>query len=195
MMSKERPILFSGPMIQAILSGRKTQTRRVIKLRSGDEVFDGMLWRPDKYGDWYPIFDYRPYYNHMHLWVRESFTGDWRGTGVPARGCVNYRADGEIPEQYREGNYWRSPIHMPRWASRLTLEVTNVKVERVQDISEADAKAEGWGGYLNSYMGGECMGNGPRTWFHFLWDSINGARPGCSWADNPFVWCIEFRRI
>ncbi len=127
------------------------------------------------------------------LWVKETFTG----ADDPAHlGCVLYRADGERSVR------WRPSIYMPRWASRITLEVTDVRVERVQEISEDDALAEGiepgevcrhpeiCGRAGESAL--QCM---QAHHFLHLWDSINGKKPGCSWDDNPWVWVIEFRHI
>jgi hypothetical protein len=207
---KERPILFSGPMVKAILEGRKTQTRRVMVPQPvPSKVFAGqMRWkrlcRPmdelalscpyGKPGD--------------RLWVRETWaqiyrTGDYciRDEGeffqCPCDGCrVEYRADtgnpypGEWPEDMAkeddEAPRWRPSIHMPRWASRLTVELVNVRAERLQDISEEDAAAEGvaFTKYLNA-----------NARFHFkeLWDSINAKR-GYSWDSNPWVWVLDFER-
>lgn len=179
---KERPILFSGPMVRAILSGAKTQMRRIVKPQ------------PDV-----PGCDIRdsPYHKGMRLWVREAW--NFLGTDMMRHGrthstqdgVVKYLADGErrtINTKWRNVEVWmarkpqsRPSIHMPRWASRITLEITGVRVERLQAISEADAAAEG------------CDGKGPLS-YHYaqLWESING--PG-SWEANPWVWVVEFRRI
>jgi hypothetical protein len=151
------------------------------------------------------------------LWVREAWSVN--GIGVLIAGDVihsaeiGYRADGgeiswECPPAFYErendreafgvrSTAWRPSIHLPRWASRLTLEIVDVRVERLQSISVADAEAEGWGGYLNSAIPGDdllCYGNGPRTWFRKLWDSINAAR-GFGWDANPWCWAITFRRV
>jgi hypothetical protein len=90
---------------------------------------------------------------------------------------------------------WRPSIHMPRWASRITLEITGIRVERVQEIGEEEARAEGCDGdcpigYIPAYQRAPLA-------YHFaqLWDQINGKRPGCSWNDNPWVWAISFRRV
>lgn len=160
------------------------------------------------------------------LWVRETWYFDIDPYGPipkekPADRLMDnlyYRADGECCEQIPEcqcydtgPTQWRPSIHMPRWASRLTLEVVSVRVERVQDISEADAIAEGverangttgrddpagahWKNYSSSRRGGVDwpVFHNARTSFLSLWDSINGAG---SWAANPWVWVIEFRRV
>ena len=153
------------------------------------------------------------------LWVRESFCLAWYSSGdgnpwsvdvdpltprkdtIPKEKAENlivgYRADDKDPDPQC---YWPS-IHMPRWASRITLEIVSVKVERVQEISHKDIIAEGIEelaacsvpycnpGKCNS---GRC--EGVDRAFQFLWDSINAKRPGCSWNDNPWVWAVEFRR-
>lgn len=153
---KERPILFSGPMVKAILAGKKTQTRRLVKAPRGSEPSHAGVDFGCPYGQ---LFD--------RLWVRES----WQCNHADQdRSKVNYRADG------RDRLLWTPSIHMPRWASRITLEVTDVRVQRLQDISEEDAKAEGAEG---------------REAFASLWDAINGNR--ASWASNPWTWAIGFR--
>lgn len=96
-----------------------------------------------------------------------------------------YLADGDKPQW---AGKTRSPIFMPRWASRLTLEVTGVRVERLQDISEEDAIAEGANHWSSS-------ANSARWKFQCLWDRINAKKPGCSWADSPWAWVIEFKRV
>lgn len=180
--SKERPILYSAPMVRAILSGEKTQTRRVIK---GDWVFDG-----DESGSGWeaPTCPYG--LPGDRLWVRESFAlwpeqGEGEGPGIA------YRADDESFEPFT--SYWRPSIHMPRWASRITLEITGVRLERVQDISDGDILAEGVLGFGRS-LG---LNFSPRAlWIH-LWESINGERDEgrYAWDRNPWVYAIDFRRI
>ncbi len=172
---KERPILFSAPMVRAILGGRKTQTRRIAK-----EAEHGKS-RACRYGA-----------PGDRLWVRETWS--------KAKSCnasdLFYRADGE--RQYgrqhalsyvERENRWRPSIHMPRWASRINLEVTGVRVERLQEISTTDAEAEGWPGpdERNSIQSAY-----PIAWYSCLWESINGAE---SWAANPWVWIIEFKLV
>jgi hypothetical protein len=173
---KERPILFSGPMVRAILDGRKTQTRRAIR--------PPMPWR-DGWG--VGLGEYNCPYGQPgdRLWVRET----WAPKQWEKGAC--YRATGDLLDT---GHcQWRPSIHMPRWASRITLEVIGVRVERLQDISEADAEAEGCeplpmcggpevGGY-NCYQSG----------FELLWGSINGKL--APWSSNPWVWVVEFQRI
>ncbi len=219
---KTRPILMNGPMVRAVLSGQKTQTRRLVKgivedVRKGDwyadrrlvhkptcqlgfceTVDDGVLacggydLEPNGAG-------IRSPYGQPgdRLWVRETWgLFDTEPKDGPEKAKVFYRAtDGDRDELRYQ--LWRPSIHMPRWASRITLEVASVRVERLQDITEADAIAEGverltdddgWRCYL-----GECGGyTNALTSFRSLWESING--PG-SWAANPWVWRVEFKRV
>jgi hypothetical protein len=199
---KERPILFSGPMVRAILAGRKTQTRRIIKNQEWYNL-------KGEYGDRLRSVDRCPYGTAgERLWVRETWTPDH--SPFYPHFPVAYRADagfdyernerGETysPEQKAWFPYrWRPSIHMPRWASRITLEITGVRVERLQDISEADAMAEGaerpelspaelHGMPVHPMTGSYADG------FRDLWQSING--PG-SWDKNPWVWVVEFRKL
>lgn len=197
---KERPILFSAPMVRAILDGTKTQTRRIVK-HPAAEGKSG--WHPTTTGWQYlpggserPVCPYgRP---GDRLWVRETHApaadcwGAWErrmcmdSTG-PAP-IIHYQADGGDPFIER----WRPSIHMPRWASRINLEITSVRVERLQDISEADAIAEGIS--KSDRTGGWLPGNcaAPEWAYRELWEQINGAG---SWEANPWVWVVEFRRI
>ena len=188
---KERPILFSAPMVRALLAGTKTQTRRIIKpqhLAFFNQDAAAMLsyWneRPLPYGQ-----------TGDRLWVRETF-GHFERNQHFKPGCnVYYRADGNCLEL----EPWRPSIHMPRWASRITLEITSVRVERLQDISEADAIAEGCTQNHNGYYwGGPHPVSGLKQLatakgaYQDLWESINGPD---SWAANPWVWAIEFKRL
>ena len=162
---KERPIIFSGPSVRAILDGRKTQTRRIVKAPKGMSAeFAGV--------------DFACPYGCPgdRLWVRETHSFYDRECRKPY-----YQAD---IDDWEPGG-WRSPIFMPRWASRITLEITDVRVQRVQEITEAEAKAEGV----------HCAVNGSnRLAFATLWDSVNAKR-GFSWADNLWVWAITFWRV
>jgi hypothetical protein len=192
---KERPILFSGPMVRAILDGRKSQTRRVVKLRDKTGTYsdfgdDGWPESADECGDWHR--DPCPYgIPGDRLWVRET----WQfqpASAIAANGKYVYAAtvkDGHHPPS------WRPSIHMPRVASRLTLAVKAVRVERLQEISEADAVAEGTtpGNVAGSDVDidGNVWNGAYRRAYAALWDSING--PG-SWAANPWVWVVEFDR-
>jgi hypothetical protein len=195
---KERPILFSAPMVRAILSGSKTQTRRAIKPQPESEhsgepywfVGGCRAWRirgctePNRSGSYNEIAC--PYGQPGdRLWVREAWM-DLRGV-EGAIGKAMYRATfGNAPE----GGKWRPSIHMPRWASRITLEVTGVRVERLQDISDSDAWDEGIDFEAYTAAGG-CK-DAPRVAFGNLWESINS--PG-SWIANPWVWVVEFKKL
>ncbi len=199
---RERPILFSGPMVRAILEGRKTVTRRPIKpsMRSADIQFelqqeaDGS-WHPyhifdesrfDRSGTEHPILC--PYGQPGdRLWVRESTSEEVIGS----QSVTRYTADGAIsnhPWWYSKGAC--PSIHMPRWASRILLEITDVRVERLQDITYEQAMAEGIDAHPSGFFGNGCTTAAGA--FHELWESINGAG---SWDANPMVWAISFKRI
>jgi hypothetical protein len=205
---KERPILFSGPMVRAILEGRKTQTRRIVKPQPTKDYvtlmpLSGELVGVTKHGG--PI-DNRGWLHCPYgkpgdrLWVRETW-GKVHYEGVDESPTIFYRAD-ERDQERDELTRWRPSIHMPRWASRINLEVVSVRVERLQDISEEDAMSEGiesWEergvddaqDYYRDYVTGGHVYNAKDS-FRSLWQSING--PG-SWEANPWVWVVEFKRI
>lgn len=219
-----RPIIFSGPMVRALLNSRKTQTRRVLKPQPTADCagFEKVFAVP-------PFFEARdsrgrpihpfpvgdgcasPFPPVTHapgdlMWVREA----WAQVGGFDPGYLVYRSTypnclppgvENVPEDIREAGYrWHPSIHMPRWASRLTLEITDVRVQRLQDISEDDARAEGvlwvpghgeitydemqiepgWSNYL-------CCRQG----FEVIWDSLNSKR-GWSWRENPWVVALTF---
>ena len=209
---KERPILFSAPMVRAILAGTKTQTRRVVKpqpVELPDFNRGRMSYnvRGNVYRAWNPaVMDPSCPYGQTgdRLWVRETFM-DLRGTGVEhrpdPRGPLQryaYAADhqpGSFGDEARKsyGLKWKPSIHMPRWASRITLEITGVRVERLQDISEADAQAEGCSLECMTPTGDDSGSAiyGPGGYLA-LWESINGAG---SWDVNPWVWVVEFKRV
>lgn len=190
---KERPILFKDEMVRAILAGQKTQTRRVVKSLALDWL-NQEGFTPEFVAC--PENSMCPYGQPGdQLWVRESHWW-FKDEHDPVTGYfppkltaedVEYRADGEKPVRI-----WRPSIHMPRWASRITLEITGVRVERVQDISNADALAEGVDGH--DFSMSHAAGCGPSALgaFRELWESING--PG-SWQANPWVWVVEFKRV
>lgn len=205
---KKRPILFSAPMVRAILDGSKTQTRRVAK----GEVLQ-----------WLEREKFSPAFvadagNHLcpygqpgdRLWVREGhyLHGIWSVRKADdGKRRWTFHPNHDMGAQFTEPNgfikgrnttvagwYRRPSIHMPRWACRITLEITGVRVERLQDISEVDAQAEGTPAdllpmdvsrmpYLSSIEAGR---------YAALWESING--PG-SWDANPWVWVVEFKRV
>ena len=193
----EHPILFSGPMVRAILDGRKTMTRRVIKdncpFVTGayfDEETERWYWTTGAERERLPTdlcLGKCPYGQPGdQLWVRETWLS-YRHLHKNGRdeALLIYRADGEdLPKQAR-GTKWRPSIFMPRWASRITLEITAVRVERVQDIGDEDAEAEGlsW-----------CNAASPRDKFQCLWNSLNAKR-GYGWEANPWVWVIAFKRV
>lgn len=183
---KEHPILFSGPMVRAILEGRKTQTRRVVKPQTRINLFENGQALTDH--GWLPELD-NPYGDiGTRLWVRETFNHE--------QGCpIHYRADylddphGPDGEKSPEGKYrtWKPSIFMRRNESRLNLEITGVRVERLQEISRGDAMSEGCP-FQNMATGPD-----PRKWFSKLWEEINGKKH--PWESNPFCWVISFRRI
>ncbi|HIE1453160.1 TPA: hypothetical protein ACXJGQ_000119 [Serratia marcescens] len=221
---KERPVIFNGEMVRAILDGRKTQTRRVVKVQPESPGFGlryiteslnnrdtgKYFWsQSDACGINKPRS--KPFacpFGQVgdRLWVREAYQGplfnfDQMETYLEDTSkferpeFCEYRADGgKTPEYYDADDNlrygWKPSIHMPRWASRITLEITAVRVERLNDISHEDAKAEGC-----------CYGRGggvpdfavtPADHFPTLWASIYGEE---SWNANPWVWVIEFRRV
>lgn len=202
----ERPILFSAPMVRALLAGTKTQTRREAK----------KLVRHPDLGNLYTagalVMEHEP--RHVieracpygqpgdRLWVRESWMPDppiddsWASTQWA--GCRDGKIAG-VPERFRHPRFcnyaadwlhgpvsWTPSIHMPRWASRILLEITDVRVERLQDITRGDAMAEG------CPFPNMANATSPRDWYAALWEEING---GGSWDANPWVWVVEFKRI
>lgn len=190
---KARPILFRGEMIRALLEGRKTQTRRVVKPQPIAKKLAGSGRGACITDTGSGIVVHCPYGQPGDLlWVREGFRSK-RVDKLP--GDVIYRADhpdaSHVPGMY--GRPWKPSIHMPRWASRLTLRITDVRVERVQDVSEADAEAEGARAAF-SYPGWAGVSSQPlyRWGFHELWESINGPE---SWDANPWVWVVQFEVI
>ena len=215
---KERPILFSAAMVRAILEGKKTQTRRVVKPRK--DLSFGCLLQPHELAGEVNAGDYMncPYGKPGdRLWVRETWCGQldsytsqliYNEDGNIYK-CL-YRADGEhvvlddgdgFTKHNKDGSEaspWKPSIHMPRWASRISLEITGVRVERLNDINESDARAEGItdGGCTNCGNPEPCGCASPspdaRDSFINLWEQINGP---CSWIANPWVWAVEFRRV
>jgi hypothetical protein len=210
---KERPILFSAAMVRAILDGRKTQTRRIADISDPFDYpqFNAKVVNFRKKTYWFDCQKSHP--NHIvnacpygifgnRLWVRETWMPDAPQDGtwpdVEFYGCKNSPLSW-IPDRYRKPEHvlfrstwdghelvgWKPSIHMPRWASRINLEITGVRVERLQDISEADAIAEGITADFLEHIYGPAG-------YRDLWESINGKG---SWDKNPWVWVIEFKRI
>lgn len=201
---RERGIIFNDEMVRAILDGRKTQTRRPLKWKQTrfteiGEREDGSKWPWSEDAEhacdfWHPC----PFGAvGERLWVREAFHNGCDG--------YSYRADFDWIGESRKNNSgflgchdrWTPSIHMPRQASRITLEITGVRVERLQDISEDDARAEGVqplrGGYWRHYQPGWTQHQlSARGSFVTLWNSLYGDE---SWQANPWVWVIEFRRV
>jgi len=218
---KERPILFNTEMVKAILDGRKTQTRRPLPewqkpKQINDPDFRHMQWMctAQNHPRWgFGVFGETeeeavknlagvlvcPFGNiGDRLWVRETFAlVPQTAYGSDVSRIINPEDDGEIAIYKAEWDRsppskWRPSIHMPRWASRLTLEITDVRVERLQDISEEDAKAEGFmrmiaDDALNFYP---CSKGTYKCGFAGLWNSLYQ-----SWNENPWVWVVEFKVI
>ncbi len=219
----ERPILFSGPMVRAILAGQKTQTRRAaiktsqprnvyisdfdakeIKIEIENKHSGQRYWKQCPYG-----------IPGDRLWVRESGwerpdrTAKMMREGADTWPRYAYAADGWSDQDRADFKAWgfkpRPSIHMPRWASRILLEITEVRVEQLQNISFEDAIAEGIYHYAAELATNpkvskadiekmiEQHGSGkPQCLYAQLWESINGAG---SWGANPFVWVVEFKRL
>lgn len=189
----DQPILFSAPMVRAILSGAKTQTRRVLKPQPQEDLGLWLAERDMKAARWAP---------GDRLWVREGFAL----VGATDPGFLLYRASGYEAECDRHGFdkpypsetvvRWRSSIHMPRWASRITLAVEAVRVERLHEISEADAVAEGCGVFTSQTAIHHSFSPDDKNLFvpsfRELWASIHGPD---AWNSNPWVSVTTFRRV
>ncbi len=201
---REKGLIFNSEMVRAILDGRKTQTRRPIKWKQTrfteiGEREDGSKWPWSEDAEhacdfWHPcpfgaVGD--------RIWVRET----WNKYG----GLLTYRADHDWIDDMRKETVctakWVPSIHMPRWASRILLEITDVRVERLNAISEEDAEAEGidMEALYDSQDCYDCIANHNMTGrptvtgaFKYLWESIYGEE---GWKSNPWVWVIEFKRI
>lgn len=204
---KDRPILFSGPMVRALLDGSKTQTRRALR----DQVCapgvmqmagPGYAEIVNEYGVHIPGFSCPYGQPGDRLWVRETWAPHPDFPETVRRGV--YRAD---PECKYDVERWRPSIHMPRWASRIVLEVVSVRVERLNDCSKKDAIAEGIHRYEHIWRDAEyplddvayepvkgwpTRYSCPIQAYQALWESINGAG---SWDANPWVWVVEFKRM
>lgn len=228
----ESPILFSAPMVRAILDGRKTQTRRVAQFKPREEglnlSFSGLV--ADSYGgrNWMLYSQGGSGWNERthplqspygvagdRLWVKETFVAygrwgtrfnekkgrdEWHFVDMTLETGREYRFGADLRNARRDSvtpTWWRRPsIFMPRVASRITLEVTGVRIERLQSISEADARAEGVAveeRHTTGYCAGEYLPPSIRA-YRELWDSLNAER-GFGWDTNPWVWVVEFRRL
>lgn len=220
---KERGIIFNAEMVRAILDGRKTQTRRIMKPQPKLSENGGTWWpsnicqsminieemMQDNEGVWAGIAGIACPHGGVgdRLWVRETWMPDAPRDGtwgdVEFYGCKDSQLS-MIPERFRKSEYcihraswggdelvgWTPSIHMPRWASRITLEITDVRVERLNDISNDDAKSEGcWYG-----RGGGVPDKAltPSNQFPTLWEEIYGDG---SWSSNPWVWVIKFKKV
>lgn len=212
----EKPILFSTEMVQAILDGRKTQTRRVIKpqpdetrakgkpVRKIADYFTGVPENGQAYywhenGCWNSSEPFKCPYRADELWVRETWQALQHGSYKPFD-CK----PSEIKKQFADLRYkaeegeveypWKPSIHMPRGASRIQLTVDDIRVERVQEITGMDAFAEGMGDELPISSNGPILRENYRNDFAELWDSINADRDEgqYSWENNPWVWVVEF---
>lgn len=210
---KERPILFSAPMVRALLDGSKTQTRRAVRKQFADDAevaevsattsegwqtsgHSGLWW--DDAGACLDDAVRCPYGKPGdRLWVRETFNRTNPGGDT---GIYFYRADNNPAY---EDAIWKPSIFMPRWASRITLEITAVRVERLQDISYEDALAEGVAD-ARPLLGNTEPSHGetadetsrrlrwPQREYELLWNKINGVG---AWNKNPWVWCVSFKRV
>lgn len=187
---KERGMIFNAEMVRAILDGRKTQTRRTVKPQPDEDGLAKVI-----NGPWVDTSErnYRCPFGDVgdRIWVRET----WAEVGASAPNLKLYRANypEHVPSHYENvppANEirWTPSIHMPRWASRILLEITDVRVERLSSISEEDAGREGYpadpspyGGRMDKWL-----------WFRQLWDGIY---PEQSFKHNPWVWVIEFKRV
>jgi len=200
-MNKERPIIFNAEMVRAILADRKTQTRRVIKPQPDRWLppFLIYLWNEDQFKRIAARF-HCPYGKPGDtLWIRETWHAashydELKPSLIPAGSPLWYAA-----KSYRDHDGWairgkkRPSIFMPRWASRITLEITDVRVERVQDISAHDAISEGINPEPHQRCG-DFFDDTAVDEFTELWNSINTKR-GFGWDVNPWCWCISFRTI
>ncbi|PKR55443.1 hypothetical protein [Thalassospira marina] len=218
-----KPILFSAPMVRAILDGRKTQTRRVIKPQPYSDNHNNCIWNGCNYGQG---SNGNPHFDHLAsplpssktkkvncpygkpgdlLWVRESWQALSFGDYLPTKDHVSdvrYMATDKLAglDKDARGWPWRPSIHMPRWASRITLEITDIRVQRLNQIAAEDARAEGVDQRSKKVREFDLLGasndvadriylNACRWEFRDLWERINGPD---SWDANPWVWAVSF---
>jgi hypothetical protein len=212
---KERPILFSAPMVRALLAGTKTQTRRIVKPQP---PANACYWKEVSAGQWLSR-DYGQQWKCPYgvagdrLWVKETWAAQnlklrtVKPSEIPEDSRINYAA-GHCADDLDGLGPWRPSLFMMRWMSRITLEIVSVRVERLHEITEADAKAEGVTIQSDAAVAARIAkqyDNGipedrqlneawsPSTMEYWaLWEKINGA---ASWALNPWVWVVEFRRV
>jgi hypothetical protein len=189
-MNRMKPILFSAPMVIAILDGRKTQTRRVIKDKDITNWFDidtdgkAIAYIDQATGDSYPPTHRAKYQPGDILWVRETWSKDENGEYVYRANYGTTEDDSFPPSMFK----WKPSIHMPREAARIFLKVTNVRVERLQDITEDEAIKEG----AKAYGQNNCSGTSARIAFAEIRDKTTTEY---EWRTNPWVWVYEFERI
>lgn len=213
-MRKERPILFSTEMVKAILDGRKTQTRRVIKPPNKFSKPNNWTSVVEHSGGGWMATDGDPRqlieisekgfkcpYGQVgdRLWVRETWRVNkhfdkmkhseriWIAMNGDVYGCIDYKAKSRKEDFWGR---WRSAMFMPRWASRITLEITDIRVERLNNINENDIINEG----VQFPKGENTLDNNLFEEWKKLWDSINKKR-GYGWEKNPYVWVVEFKKI
>lgn len=222
---KERPILFNTEMVNAVLEGRKTQTRRAVKKIGNDHPWEVLKsyvakWlNPNKCDAWFlkhtiaenpnaDTFLVKCPYGKVgdRLWVRETFAeihfqknNDDLEFPTPEISILYKANSSDVDKKEKLGAKWKPSIFMPRWASRIKLEITNIRVERLNDISEDDARCEGVesikGGFYKNYFDSKQWGGlqvSARASFASLWNAINGLG---SWKENPWVWVVEFKRV
>ncbi len=194
---KSTPILFSAPMVRALLAGTKSQTRRGIKPQPDlvtNEIVARFTPNDQKLGRLGEVVNCPYGQVGDQLWVRETWQPhpeagmDYPGQNIQSD-CVCYAADFNEHE-VSDSKPWKPSIHMPRWASRIQLEITGIRVERLQDIIEDDALAEGI--TYRDLPDNPDDTTKARTWYRGLWSTINGFD---SWEQNPYVWVIEFKVI
>lgn len=218
----ERGMIFNSEMVRAILDGRKTQTRRIMAPQPADDIERGIFPNPEAIG-WKSSLRHKHGSTTAHfcpygkpgdrIWVRETFQGPLFDYDLMDSYCKDptpfekpefcvYKADGvPAPEFYDADDElhccWRPSIHMPRWASRILLEITDVRVERLNSIHDVDAMREGIQNlttcsHADFGIPGVVNAQHPVRAFQLLWESIYGAD---SWKFNPWVWVIEFKRV
>lgn len=240
---KERPIIFSGEMVKAILDGEKTMTRLVVKDKKHEALIEHLDYLEARHEEMPSVRDGELKYELVHYqamagepYLQEPSHSTWESIGCPYKvgnrlwvrethHVVGGIADYEIEEikqglqdiknfvSYKADDYgnpcdggWTSPIHMPRWASRILLEITDIRVERLNDIRGSDAIKEGiypFYNYGSALIAGftwqdrrdvDVVKSSATEAFHALWDSVN-AKKGYPFSSNPWVWVVEFKVV